>query len=89
MTPRWLRDSVLASSDISLFAAAHCPSAHQIKALRRQHQLTQDALAHRLGVSFATVNRWERGRSRPRALVVLALRALAQARSVPSRAEVA
>lgn len=29
---------------------------------------TQEALARRLGVSFPTVNAWERGRSRPRAL---------------------
>jgi len=33
--------------------------------LRRQRGLTQEALAAELGVSFATVNRWERGRFSP------------------------
>jgi len=33
--------------------------------LRRQRGLTQEALAAELGVSFATVNRWERGHFSP------------------------
>ena len=39
------------------------PSA--IRALRAQLDLTQEQLAERLGVSFATVNRWEGGSSKP------------------------
>lgn len=31
-----------------------------IKELRTRLKLTQEALAHKLGVSFCTVNRWER-----------------------------
>lgn len=33
--------------------------------LRQQLNLTQEALGHRLGVSFATINRWEVGRTKP------------------------
>lgn len=32
-----------------------------IRALREQLQLTQEVFARILGVSFATVNRWENG----------------------------
>lgn len=37
----------------------------RIKRLRGKLGLTQQALAQRLGVSFATVNRWENAQSRP------------------------
>ena len=37
-----------------------------VAAIRRAGGDTQEALARRLGVSFPTVNAWERGRSRPR-----------------------
>ena len=36
-----------------------------IKGIRARMGLTQKALADRLGVSFATVNRWENGLTRP------------------------
>ena len=36
-----------------------------IKDIRRQLALSQEDLARQLGVSFATVNRWENGKSRP------------------------
>ncbi|MDA1087638.1 MAG: helicase-related protein, partial [Verrucomicrobia bacterium] len=39
--------------------------AHKIKALRAKLGLTQVQLAERLGVSFATVNRWENRQSKP------------------------
>jgi transcriptional regulator with XRE-family HTH domain len=37
----------------------------RIKRFRATHGLTQQALADRLGVSFATVNRWENGQTKP------------------------
>jgi len=37
----------------------------QIRDLRTKLQLSQEELATRLGVSFATVNRWESGKSKP------------------------
>lgn len=37
----------------------------EIKRLRRKAFLTQEDFAKELGVSFATVNRWETGKSMP------------------------
>ncbi len=39
--------------------------AAQLRHLRTQLDLTQEALAAALGVSFATVNRWEQGHREP------------------------
>ena len=37
----------------------------RVKEVRGQLGLSQNELADRLGVSFATINRWENGRTRP------------------------
>ncbi len=37
----------------------------KIKRIRQFLNLTQESLAHELGVSFATINRWETGKSLP------------------------
>ena len=37
----------------------------KIKQIRQQRFLSQEAFAKVLGVSFATVNRWESGKSKP------------------------
>lgn len=37
----------------------------KIKEIRKKCFLSQEALAKELGVSFATVNRWESGKSKP------------------------
>jgi len=37
----------------------------QLKEVRRQLGVSQAELAHALGVSFATVNRWENGKTAP------------------------
>ena len=42
----------------------------QVKEVRRQLGLSQKELAHALGVSFATVNRWENGRTVPSKLAL-------------------
>ncbi len=36
-----------------------------VKEIRRQLDLSQESLARQVGVSFATVNRWENGLSKP------------------------
>ena len=36
-----------------------------VKEVRKQLALSQEDLAHKLGVSFATVNRWENRKSQP------------------------
>ncbi len=37
----------------------------QVKEVRSALHLSQEELAHALGVSFATVNRWENGKTTP------------------------
>ncbi|MCW5282953.1 N-6 DNA methylase [Verminephrobacter eiseniae] len=47
-----------------------------LRTLRAKLALTQEQLAERLGVSFATVNRWEGGQSRPQRAQAEAIAAL-------------
>jgi putative transcriptional regulator len=42
----------------------------RVRELRERLNLTQEALAHNLGVSFATVNRWENGWTAPSKLAL-------------------
>jgi len=42
----------------------------QVKEVRRQLQLSQEKLADALGVSFATVNRWENSKTLPSKLAL-------------------
>ena len=37
----------------------------QLKHVRKQLGCSQEVLARELGVSFATINRWENGKTRP------------------------
>ena len=39
--------------------------AEELKKLRQQQGWSQEYLARTLGVSFATVNRWENGKTKP------------------------
>ena len=48
-----------------------------LRTLRDKLNLTQEQLAERLGVSFATVNRWEGGQTKPQRAALDAIRALA------------
>jgi len=41
-----------------------------LKDVRQQLELSQEELAHALGVSFATVNRWENGKTKPSKLAI-------------------
>ena len=36
-----------------------------VKEVRRQLEISQEELAHELGVSFATINRWENSKTTP------------------------
>ena len=42
----------------------------QVREVRRQLGISQEELAHELGVSFATVNRWENGKTAPSKLAL-------------------
>lgn len=46
--------------------------------LRQQLALSQEDLARQLGVSFATVNRWENGHSKPSKLAQVQLNAFCE-----------
>lgn len=48
-----------------------------LRAIRASLDLTQAELAERLGVSFATVNRWEGGRNKPQKAPMARILALA------------
>jgi transcriptional regulator with XRE-family HTH domain len=48
-----------------------------VRGIRRARGLTQEQLAHALGVTFSTVNGWENGRHRPIPALVSALERLA------------
>ncbi|MCY4121213.1 MAG: helicase-related protein, partial [Acidobacteria bacterium] len=62
----------------------------RVKSIRERLDLTQVQLAERIGVSFATVNRWENGQTKPARLAwrqILALEAvLGQADKTPETA---
>jgi len=44
-----------------------------VKELREAMGLTQEQFAARIGVTVATVNRWEKGRAKPQPLAIRAL----------------
>jgi superfamily II DNA or RNA helicase len=56
----------------------------QIKQLRSQLQMSQKAFAAVVGVSFATVNRWENGKAKPQSDRIQRLRALALETELPT-----
>jgi len=52
---------------------------YEIRIMRSVLGISQERLAHRLGVSFATVNRWEKGLHSPRSgAVIMNLRRVAE-----------
>ena len=52
-------------------------SSGRIRELRKQRGLTQEQFARKLGVSWATVNRWERDKTKPSPLAESRLLGLA------------
>lgn len=54
----------------------------EVKTLRLSLNMTQEDLAHELGVTVSTVNRWENGHTRPSRLATAGLDRLAADRSV-------
>jgi DNA-binding transcriptional regulator YiaG len=59
---------------------------HEIKVLRQQLELTQEEFAHKVGVTFATVNRWENHKSKPSKLALRILNMLQEATPAPKKA---
>lgn len=50
--------------------------ASEIKELRARLGLTQESIAHQLGVSYQTVNRWENGLTKPSNMAIEKLKKL-------------
>jgi putative transcriptional regulator len=46
----------------------------RIRKLRLELNMTQESFAHEIGVTFATVNRWENGRTTPNKVAQKVLR---------------
>jgi DNA-binding transcriptional regulator YiaG len=46
------------------------PFSEKVKVVRSALNLSQEELAHSIGVSFATVNRWENGKTNPSKLAL-------------------
>ena len=44
----------------------------KVKKARKKSNCSQEDMAHQLGVSFATVNRWEGGKTKPSKLALKA-----------------
>ena len=57
----------------------------EIRKLRKQLNLTQEEFAHEIGVTFATVNRWENGKSEPSRLALNVLTALSEKTAAAGR----
>jgi putative transcriptional regulator len=62
-------------------------SPRSIRHFRRALGLTQEELAHAIGVTFSTVNRWENGHARPSKMALRALGALADAEVAAAKGE--
>ena len=62
------------------------PFPERLRALRRTSNLSQEELAARLNVSFATVNRWENGKAEPQQAQADAVEALFQEANIPAQA---
>src|SRR5688572_2298096 len=58
-----------------------------LRAIRSKLNLSQEKLAERLGVSFATVNRWEGGTNRPQKAALQAIAALAEEAAIDEEAD--
>ena len=65
------------------------PIGSTLRAIRASLDLTQQQLADRLGVSFATVNRWEGGVTAPQRAARIAINALADEAGVDTAASTA
>ena len=50
----------------------------EVKTLRLKMHMTQEDLAHALGVTVSTVNRWENGHTRPSRLAAAGLERLVE-----------
>ena len=65
----------------------HRPRPVDVKALRAKVSMTQEQFAARLGVTFATINRWENGHVKPSPLALRQIGNLAREVALPGAEE--
>ena len=54
----------------------------KVKDTRKKVNFSQEDMAHQLGVSFATVNRWESGKTKPSMLALKAFEDFCKEKSI-------
>ena len=54
----------------------------KVKDTRKKVNFSQEDMAHQLGVSFATVNRWESGKTKPSKLALKAFEDFCKEQSI-------
>lgn len=54
----------------------------EVKIARKKVHFSQEDMAHQLGVSFATVNRWEGGKTKPSKLAIRAFEEFCKENSI-------
>lgn len=54
----------------------------KVKTVRKLVNFSQEDMAHQLGVSFATVNRWETGKSKPSKLAIRAFEEFCKTKAI-------
>ena len=54
----------------------------ELKSIRQHSFLSQEAFARELDVSFSSVNRWERGRSKPNMTAMKRIKSFCKAHSI-------
>ena len=54
----------------------------KVKEARKKVNFSQEDMAHQLGVSFATVNRWESGKTKPSKLALKAFEDFCKEKSI-------
>ena len=60
--------------------------AEEIKSVRLESLMSQEAFAHNLGVAFGTVNRWESGKTLPTMDTMVAILKFCEARGFERQA---
>lgn len=71
------------ATDEALGATSDPSQGSVIRYLRRQLGMTQEDLAHALGITVGTVSRWEKGRFRPSRLARTLILDFARSHNIP------
>ena len=68
--------------DTAYFRGENMNFSEGIKHIRKVTYLSQESFAKEIGVSFSTVNRWERGKSKPNYVAMKKIKAFCDTNSI-------